>query len=207
MDRLYKRSNTAKCVELDKMWDFRVDPENKGVEDKWFLSFPEDSRKINVPSCWNTEIDLFRYIGTAWYRTTFETENENVAIKFFSVNNETDVYLDGEYLGNHYGAFLEFGYEIKGLSKGKHTLAVRVNNDSNSVDTYPLTDVDWLNYGGIARRVEIRELSDVLIKDCRVAYKIENDYKDVRLNLSTKIRTFKSVKDKLEVYVNDELCS
>ncbi|MBQ2942766.1 MAG: beta-glucuronidase [Clostridia bacterium] len=205
MDRLFKRSNTAKCIELDKMWDFRVDPENKGVEEKWFLSFPDDSRKINVPSCWNTEIDLFRYIGTAWYRTTFETESENIAIKFFSVNNEADVYLDGEHLGNHYGAFLEFGYEIKGLSTGKHTLTVRVNNDSNSVDTYPLTDVDWLNYGGIARRVEIRELSDVLIKDCRVRYKIENDYKDVRLDLSAKIKTFRSVKDKLEVYINDEL--
>ena len=205
MERLYKKSNSAKFVSLDKLWDFRVDPENKGVDEKWFSSFPEDSRKITVPSCWNTEIELFRYIGTAWYHTTIETESENIYIKFSSVNNEADVYLDGVHLGYHYGAFLEFGYEVTGLSKGKHELVLRVNNDSNMVDTYPLTDVDWYNYGGIGRSVEIEELAEARISNLKLTYAIENEYKDVKLTVNADLKTYKEMEEDFEIFVNDEL--
>lgn len=205
MERLYKKSNSEKIITLDKMWDFRVDPENKGKDEAWFSSFPEDSRKMVVPSCWNMELDLFRYIGTAWYHTTFETESENIYVKFSSVNNEADVYLDGKHLGNHYGAFLEFGYEVTGLSKGKHELVVRVNNSSNDIDTYPLTDVDWYNYGGIARCVDIYELSDARLSDLKITYAIENDYKDVRVSVNAKLKTYKEIEDDIEIYINDEL--
>ena len=205
MERLYKKNNFRKYVALDKLWDFAVDPYNKGKEEKWFSSFPEADRKLPVPSCWNLDMDFFRYIGTAWYKTEFETESENIYIKFSSVNNEADVYLDGEYLGYHYGAFLEFGFEVTGLEKGKHSLVIRVNNDSNMVDTYPLTDVDWYNYGGIARPVEIIELSDSWIKDVKITYAIENDYKDVRVNVETELKTYIEKEEDFKLYINDEL--
>ncbi len=205
MERLYTKTNSAKYVALDKLWDFALDPENKGKDEAWFSSFPEPDRKLPVPSCWNLEIDFFRYIGTAWYKTEFETESENIYIKFSSVNNEADVYLDGVHLGYHYGAFLEFGFEVTGLSKGKHSLVLRVNNDSNMVDTYPLTDVDWYNYGGIARPVEIVELSDSWLKDLKITYNIENDYKDVLVNVKTELKTFTEKEEDFELYINDEL--
>ena len=82
MERLYKKNNFRKYVALDKLWDFTVDPDNKGKDEEWFSSFPEADRRLPVPSCWNLDIDFFRYIGTAWYKTEFETESENIYIKF-----------------------------------------------------------------------------------------------------------------------------
>lgn len=204
MDRLFKRSNFAKVNYLDKMWDFIIDPDNIGVEKEWFNSFPQNSRKMIVPSCWNSEIDLFRYTGTAWYKTTFETQSKNIYINFGAVQNEADVYLDGKHLGNHYGGFLQFGYEVNNLQPGVHTLTVRVNNTINLTDTYPLSIVDWYNYGGISRGVYIRELGESWIEDYKISYEFEDGFSNVSLSVNADIKTFSKQNENFEIYVNDE---
>ena len=204
MDRLFKRSNYAKVTYLNGMWDFAIDPEEKGISEKWFASFPNYSRRMIVPSCWNTEIDLFRYRGSAWYKTTFNTSSSNIYINFDAVQNEADVYLDGVHLGNHYGGFLSFGFEVNGISLGEHTLTVRVNNELNTTDTLPGSLFDWYNYGGIARGVYVRELSESWIKNYRISYKLENGLSDARLSILANVKTFNEKIDSFEVYVNDE---
>ncbi len=204
MGRLFKQNSFAKFISIDKMWDFALDPNDVGIKEKWYENFPEKKRKITVPSCWNMEVDLFRYTGTAWYKTTFETSASNIYINFEAVQNEADVYLDGKHLGNHYGGFLPFGFEVNNLSGQKHTLTVRVNNFVNMLDTYPLSRVDWFNYGGIARDVQIRELSSAFIKDYKISYEFKDSLKDVSLNIQTSIKTFAPVSENLEVYVNDQ---
>ena len=72
MDRLFKRSNYAKYFNLDKMWDFVLDPEDCGKSNQWYIKFPENAEKMPVPSCWNMTLGKFRYMGVAWYRTDFE---------------------------------------------------------------------------------------------------------------------------------------
>ena len=202
MDRLFKRSDSAKYFYLNKMWDFVTDPEKKGESERYYETFPKNSRKMAVPSCWNTEIGLFRYTGTAWYRTFFYSESENIYLKFEGVQNECDVYLDGKKIGSHYGGFLEFGFEVNSLKKGEHELVLRVNNETNDVNTYPLTVVDWFNYGGISRPVEVIELSDVWLSSIRVNYTLENDYKDALLWAEIKIKTYKPVTDELRLFLD-----
>lgn len=204
MDRLFKRSDTAKYFYLNKMWDFVLDPENEGVRKEYFSAFPENSRKMVVPSCWNNQIDLFRYTGTAWYRTYFDTCAKNIYLKFDGVQNECDVYVDGRYIGNHYGGFLEFGFEVNDLKPGRHEIVLRVNNETNMLNTYPLTRVDWYNYGGIARPVEVIELDNVFIKDIFVKYELKNNLTDASLEIEIPVKTYKPVKDRLKVYINDE---
>ena len=205
MDRLFKRTSYATVTYLSKLWDFKIDPEDKGVTEKWFASFPKDTRKMMVPSCWNTEFDLFRYRGVAWYSTTFEIGSPNIYLNFDAVQNEADVYLDGVHLGNHYGGFLAFGYEVNGLALGEHTLTVRVNNELNSIDTLPGKLLDWYNYGGIARGVYVRELSDAWIRDYKISYELENNLSDARVSISAKIKTFCEMDGEFTVYVNDGL--
>ena len=50
MDRLFKRSDSAKYFYLNKMWEFVTDPEKKGEKLKYYRNFPENSRKMVVPS-------------------------------------------------------------------------------------------------------------------------------------------------------------
>lgn len=204
MDRLFKRSNYAKVFYLNGMWDFVTDPAGEGKEKKWYEAFPENSRKLVVPSCWNTEIDLFRYTGTAWYRTKFESAATHLYLKFESVSNECDVWLDGKHIGYHYGGFLEFGFEVDGLTPGEHELILSVDNKTNNVNTYPLTQVDWYNYGGISRQVEVREIGEAWIRDYRIGYDLSEDYRDAKLHIRATVKTSAAKNDAFEVYIGDE---
>ena len=204
MNRLFQDSTCRTNIPLNDMWDFVIDPHEQGLTEKWYETFPANSRKMNVPACWNSEIDLFRYTGTAWYRTTFTTDVPNVYIYFEAVQNEADVYVDGKHLGNHYGGFLGFGYEVNDLAPGAHTLTVRVNNELNMLDTIPLTVVDWFNYGGIARPVTVQPLGKSWISNYQVCYTFTNGLKDVCLHVKADVKTFEKQAGEFEIFVNDE---
>ncbi len=203
MDRLFKRSNSAKWFKLDKFWDFCIDPNNKGNEEKWYENFPTNKEKMYVPSCWNTTLGYFQYVGTAWYKTDFEIKASSIYLKFEGVANDCDVYLDKKFIGHHNGGFVEFGYELLGIGAGKHELVLRVNNDLNLTDTIPHSISDWYNYGGINRGVEIREINDCYIKDSVVRYDLNGNMANI--SVSANIKTLKKITDNFEVYIEDKL--
>ena len=205
MDRLFETATLAKVTSLNKMWDFVTDPENIGVGEEWFKSFPKNSRRMVVPSCWNMEADLFRYRGTAWYRTSFVSEAGSFYIGFDGVQNEADVYLDGVHLGNHYGGFLHFGFEVYDSYAGEHTLTVRVNNDLNLDDTIPGSLLDWYNYGGIARSVSVREIDRCFIRSHKISYTLENELRDARIAVSADVKALSEVSGDFEVYIDGSL--
>lgn len=205
MDRLFTRSTTAKYTALNKIWDFLADPQNKGIDEKWYESFPENTIEMCVPSCWNTTLGYFRYVGTAWYRTFFETSEENIHITFEAVNNECDVYIDGKHIGHHYGGFVEFGFDAFGIGCGKHEITVRVNNTPNLKDTIPHENCDWYNYGGICRGVGVVEISNVLIRNTVIRYTLSEDMKKAGINIEAELFALKETTDTIKVYCDDKL--
>lgn len=204
MNRLFQRSNSIKYTLLDKLWDFCLDPENIGTEEKWYEVFPENSEKMPVPSCWNTTFGYFRYTGTAWYRTDFEISTDSAFINFEGVANECDVYVDHLFIGHHYGPFVEFGFEAKNIGKGTHELVVRVNNTINEGDTIPHFYTDWYNYGGINRHVEIREIGSCHINSSIIKYDVSPEDNSAVLSVEASVSTTKAVSDTFKVCVNGE---
>ena len=59
---------------------------------------------------------------------------------------------DGRLVGEHEGGYLPFDYTVTGLSKGLHTIVVRVDNRLTD-KSLPKKNVDWFPYGGIDRPV------------------------------------------------------
>ena len=83
-------------------------------------------------------------------------ENEKrYFLQFESASQVADVYLNGQFLGQHRGGFGAFCFEItKALSpSGKNLMAVRVSNASEP-DIAPLSG-DFLVYGGLYRPVHL----------------------------------------------------
>lgn len=204
MNRLFKRSNYARYFNLDKMWDFVLDPEDCGKSNQWYIKFPENAEKMPVPSCWNMTLGKFRYMGVAWYRTDFEINSDSIYLKFEGVANYCDVYIDGKHIGSHYGPFVEFGFVAEGIGSGCHQLVVRVDNSLNYTDTVPHASPDWYNYGGINRSVEVREIGDVWISDYRIDYELDLADNSVVLDVSAHVVTKGNVCGQFKVYVNDE---
>lgn len=207
MTRLFKRNTKRNTYLLDGVWKFKLDPEKVGLVEKWFENFPEDTVDMIIPSCWNNELGLYDYEGLAWYKTTFKTTKENINLQFHGITGLCDVYLDGKLIGNHYGGFTGFSITLNNINLGAHTLIITVNNTHDSLNTIPLSRVDWFHYGGITRSVEIMELDDSWIKDYRIAYSLNSDYTAAVLNISVDFQTFEGLdfNKNFNIYMNDKL--
>ncbi len=67
---LFPRSNTYRqFTDLSGFWDFRLDPQNVGLEAGWGQGL-DGTRPIAVPASWNDQFEDYRdYLGNAWYQT------------------------------------------------------------------------------------------------------------------------------------------
>lgn len=172
MLRLFKESLTRRINALDGEWYYCKDAQGTGAQNGFAAALPTGKLPIIVPSCWDNEPGMIHYEGDVWLETDFDTQLPNARIVFGAVNNECDVYLDGKLLGSHYGGFTEFAFVCENLTPGMHHLCLRTSNVHNSVDTIPLTDVDWFHYGGIIRSVEVHEFNKALIERVKLEYEI-----------------------------------
>ena len=92
--------------------------------------------------------------GTGWYRKTFtlsrDDKNKLVSIYFEGAYMETDVWVNGNYVGNHKHGYTSFYFDITKLCKPageKNLVAVRVmNKGMNS---------RWYSGSGIYRHVKL----------------------------------------------------
>lgn len=170
MNRAFNTHNIRKQTELSgRLWDFYI-PE-AGSEQP--TSGQMSPAKVWVPSCWETYPGLEKYRGIGIYETTFEAEG-NIRLEFKGVSHFAKVYVDGIFLGDHYGSYTPFSVYALGLEKGVHQL--RVEGDNRFDKKYAL-DIpnDYESYGGISRGVVLENASDVLISWVHVTPLSEKD--------------------------------
>jgi beta-glucuronidase len=68
-------------------------------------------------------------------------------------------------LGDHYGGFTPFQFEVTGLLKpGENSLVLMVDNTRHQ-DDVPTVNTDWWNYGGITRDVYLADMPSDFIRD------------------------------------------
>lgn len=181
MEHIYREHYKRKVTSLNGDWMFCIDPNNKGKTEKWFKKFPQEHNNINVPGCWNLQnLDLFEYYGVAWYKKEFVTEKCDLKIEFGAVSGECEVYLDGEFIGSHYGGWTAFSFYNK-VEAGVHTVTVRVDNLANEIDTVPFKTVDWFHYGGFFRSVEISEFFGEYITSHKITYTLSDDLSEAAI--------------------------
>ncbi len=104
------------------------------------------------------------YRGPAWYRKTFalpkEYRGRRVFIRFGAAGFIADVYVNGEFVGEHRGGFAAFAFDVTGFVHfGKtNVVAVKVDNTSPWVSAKfqiaPLS-ADFTMDGGLYRKVNL----------------------------------------------------
>lgn len=173
MRRYFKDHILRKVQCLDGTWNFRIDPEDQGEAEGWQSSLPQ-AEPVCVPSVWNTQLNLLKYEGAAWYETKFFSLGTCLRICFGAVMTLADVWLDGVKLGSHYGGFCQFDFTVPNAAPGWHTLTVRVDNrfDEHAI---PMPKVDWYHYGGITRTVCVEQLEGICVLHNRLEYTLSDD--------------------------------
>jgi hypothetical protein len=116
-------------------WQFRPDPENVGLSQKWFAKAPAagDWHPIEIGKFW--EEQGWDYDGVAWYRTTFNLKDlpagKKIYLAFGAVDEDAQVWLNGKKIGAHelgeLGWDEVFEFDVTPLlHAGDNEVAVRV---------------------------------------------------------------------------------
>lgn len=180
MTNIQSRNTTS----LNGEWKVIIDPTGTGDwRQVWLEKKPkkktdffeysfDESPTMKVPGDFNSQMIEITYLeGVVWYKKEIVytvKSNKRVFIHFGAVNYIADVYLNGEYIGNHEGGFTPFQFEITDkIKSGKNALIVKVNN-KRLKNGLPSLGFDWFNYGGITRDVNIIETNKSYIEDYHI---------------------------------------
>ena len=199
--RLFDEHKKRKISLLDGIWDFASDEENAGENEQWYKKFPENSIKVSVPSCINNRLGYINFQDVAWYKKDFFASGA-ITVKFHAVTEYAKVYLDGKYLGDHYGGFTSFEFDTV-VESGVHTLVVRVDPRSTE-DTIPLWAVDWHHYCGIIRSVEVFEHKTVSIKTMQADYELSDSMTsaDLKITATLKNHTAEKIEKSVQIEID-----
>ena len=183
---------------LNGTWTFTIDRFDTGLRQHWYRDchLPIDGRTApwdydvhngettEVPSCWNfSSTEYFHYEGTAWYGRKFayapERDDERIVLRVGAAHYDTKVFLNGKFLGNHYGGSTPFFVELTRDLGNENWLFLAVNNE-RSLKRVPMRHCDWFNYGGVFREVELISLPKVFIKDVFVHLVPDGSFETIR---------------------------
>lgn len=144
----------------EAMGSGRIEVSQSGRWERWAdldgdPSFPEsgeraaqgppadvDWRKVVVPENFGFDEELSRQFAPVWYRRTFADPRHGglpesparVRLRFAAVDYLADVWLNGEHLGHHEGAFAPFGFDVTDRLGKNNTLVVAVQDPLEPLD-------------------------------------------------------------------------
>ncbi len=130
----------SEWVNLNGEWTYELDLVNTGFDRKLYQS-QGFGDKIIVPFCPESKLSGVEYkdiITGIWYHRTIQApaawSGKKIMLHFGAVYYETEVYVDGNFVGRHFGGSSPFALDVtKYLADGKaHNLVVRANSDLRS---------------------------------------------------------------------------
>jgi hypothetical protein len=150
-------------TDLNRGWQFRVDPDEFGEEFGWNAAIPSDTETVDVPHSWNIG-RLHDYLGVAWYFQRIDIPppepGTHVELHFGATFYRSRVWLNGVELGNHEGGFTAYSFDITAHLHKSNVLVVRIDNRPGAATIpgfgargAPEAWYDWWTYGGIVRDV------------------------------------------------------
>ena len=117
---------------------------------------------VTVPHTYSMDAinGLGYYRGEAWYRTRVDLPvtmaNQRIFIRFEAVGQQAQVYINGQFVGNHAGGYAAFCWDIsRFVTVGETNLvALKVSNEAD-FKIIPVNDKLFNLYGGIYRPVQL----------------------------------------------------
>ncbi|WP_255562582.1 glycoside hydrolase family 2 TIM barrel-domain containing protein [Pedobacter sp. D749] len=170
ISRVYAVPEPRARISFNKDWKFFLgdepDAKSSSFSDlKW--------RKLTLPHDWSIEGKFDEKnpakpeggglpTGIGWYRKEFTApanfKNRLITLEFDGVYKNSEVWVNGQYLGKRPYGYSSFSYEIsKFLKAGKNSIAVKVDNAAQP-------DSRWYSGSGIYRNVWLTSAAAVSIK-------------------------------------------
>ena len=126
-------------ISLDGRWEFAPDPKESYAPDRL-----PDMRTIEVPASWETQFPGAEAgkFGRGWYRKRFEVpanwHERAVFLHFGAVNYYSQVWVNGQKVGEHEGGYTPFYFRIDPyLRPGEeNVLIVQVVHPAHAIPSF-----------------------------------------------------------------------
>ncbi|MEY4742832.1 MAG: beta-glucuronidase [Actinomycetota bacterium] len=183
-------SSTRELLNLDGIWDFKVDFAGNGFSQNWATAKLANALDIAVPSSYNdlfTSTDIREHVGWVFYQRTVRVPrgwaNERINVRVDSATHEGIVFVNGTEVARHVGGYMPFSADITDhVSAGEEFLLTIAVNNVLTNETIPPGRVaelasgkkqqtylhDFYNYAGLARSVWLFSTPAVALKDVTV---------------------------------------
>jgi len=112
----------AAWINLNGEWGFRFDPENAGLQGRWFAEAAGFPDTIVVPFPWGSPLSRVADKTTiAWYARTVRAPESWRGRRVFLIVGacdwETQAWLDGRPIGSHRGGYTPFEFDLTSFLK------------------------------------------------------------------------------------------
>ncbi len=184
-------------ISLNGQWHFALAKTEK--QEKKLEHFGKEADKVKlpativVPSNWamqGFEEPVYRRFkdnhgSVGFYRKTFEIPREwmdkRVLLHFGGVWQSCDIWLNGQFVGDHHNGFTSFSVDVTGLLKERNVLAVKVQQTGFG---FQLDVFDDWSLGGIYRDVSLEAMPrDRWIESVVAQTDFDSAYRDAILKL------------------------
>lgn len=133
-----------------------------GINQGWAFTLGSNTENVDLPHTWNgVDGQSMReyYRGKGVYEKTLPKYDGRVYIEINGANTRAEVYINGEFTGEHINGYGMFRFELtKHLRDGENKLKITVDNSRDEL-LYPQT-ADFTFYGGLYRDVNIIQTAD-----------------------------------------------
>jgi len=211
---------------LDKNWKMSssAEPPADPLAQEW--------KPVDAPSQWAVEDPkLFSHAGSVWYMKKFMVqqkdvaEDKHLALKFNGVDYQSEVYLNGEKLGEHEGYFAPFKFSLDDKIKPykyntllvkvsapfdaqnpflkKQVKGVLVHHDCRPGGTNPIGTPEPLgSTGGIWNDVMLESTGRQTLENQWVdTEKLSGDHKEAELKFNYQLNNYDSESRKVKLQV------
>lgn len=194
-------SRKRESIDLD--WRF-IQNDIQGAEK---FSFDDaEWRLLNVPHDWSIEGEYnennpsgiagaFLPTGIGWYRKNLNIENiqddDKYFVEFDGVYMNSDVWINGQHLGNRPYGYISFSYDLTPyLKEGHNILSVKVDHSKEPSGR-------WYTGSGIYRHVWLTKTKKVYVPQYGTFVttpKVDKEKAEVKLDIDIKNETGKNLK-------------
>jgi beta-galactosidase len=159
---LRAEDNPRQVVDFTRSWKFHLG-DVPGADKTAFKD--DDWRSLNLPHDWSIEGDFSKDHpatpgggalpgGIGWYRKSFEVSASDkgrlIYLDFDGVYHNSEVWINGHYLGKRPNGYISFRYELSGYLRlgKKNVISVKVDNSRQP-------NSRWYSGSGIYRKVSL----------------------------------------------------
>lgn len=186
---------------LNGIWKYAVDQYDTCLRQKWFTekyidenehTLPVDYsfdewQEISLPVCWNmVDKEYFIYDGSMVFTRKFlykaSAEEEQVILKIGAANYLCRVFLNGQYIGLHRGGSTPAFFNITDELQAENRILIVVDS-TRRPEQVPAENIDWFNYGGIYRDIELIRVPQNHIKHFYVELVPDGAYNKIRVQV------------------------